>query len=587
MLKQLFFISILLFFSVITKAQLYVTNGEIVTVSTSGDLNLQEDLNNNGTITNLTLGGNNVQNILGTGTINTLIVNKSGGTATGTAGMQTITSLLTPTAGTLAAAGYITLQSNHTATAYATSGAATISGLNIQHYLTSNQRGWRLIGSPFTTGVTLANLATASNIDITYGSVGANGYGGTSAPSAETYVPATNTWTTYIVSSNTWNANSSIALYIRGIKGEGIPGSGTGWLSGLNYVTPSTVTLQAQGTLNVAEALFSVSANKPNIIANPFAAPISLNAVLNANTGFSSTIGYYDPTLSSTGVTTKAGGYSTSIPSSSDIIIPPMGSFVITSTGGTNFTVPSSAINTSATPTLGVLGLGGNKPSVISLSIISDTIFYDAFTLRFDATATAATGDKYDFIKMANQNLDLYSISSDIKELAYDNRSAGLAEQIIPIGIRSDLQKCFTINAINNANVNALLRDNLLHKDIPLIGNDNYSFNITSDSASQGNNRFQIILNAKASITSINPSIENFTAEILGNVTGSNTITVKIMGSKGPVNIRATDMAGRNLSITQSGDGIQKVQLGNIRSGMLLLQFSDGKSTITKKIIKF
>ena len=187
--KQLFIITTLLLFSVVTEAQLYVTTGETITVSTSGDLNLQESLNNNGTITNLTLGGAGTNTITGTGSIGTLIVNTTG-TFTASSGMQTITSLLKPTAGTLAAGGYITLQSNNSGTAYGTSGAATITGLNVQHYLSSNQRGWRLVGSPFTTGVTLASLATASNIDITYG--GNNGYGGTSAPSSEYYVPSTN-----------------------------------------------------------------------------------------------------------------------------------------------------------------------------------------------------------------------------------------------------------------------------------------------------------------------------------------------------------------------------------------------------------
>jgi hypothetical protein len=38
-------------------AQLYVNNGETITDSTSGEMVLQEDLNNNGSIANLTLGG--------------------------------------------------------------------------------------------------------------------------------------------------------------------------------------------------------------------------------------------------------------------------------------------------------------------------------------------------------------------------------------------------------------------------------------------------------------------------------------------------------------------------------------------------
>ncbi|MDE3235651.1 MAG: hypothetical protein KGO81_06835, partial [Bacteroidota bacterium] len=109
--------------STVSFSQLYVSSGETVTVSTSGDLNLQESLVNNGTITNLTLGGSGTGNTIGgTGSIGTLIVNTTG-TFTASSGMQTITSLLTPTAGTLAAGGYVTLQSNSSSTAYGTSGA--------------------------------------------------------------------------------------------------------------------------------------------------------------------------------------------------------------------------------------------------------------------------------------------------------------------------------------------------------------------------------------------------------------------------------------------------------------------------------
>jgi len=580
MAKQLFIITTCLFFSFISKAQLYVPTGETITVSTSGDLNLQESLNNNGTITNLTLGGARTNTIAGTGSIGTLIVNTAG-TFTANSGMQTITSLLTPAAGTLAAGGYITLQSNNSGTAYGTSGAAIITGLNVQHYLTSNQRGWRLVGSPFTTGYALSSLASASNIDITYG--GTNAYGGISAASAETYVPSSNSWTTYASGSNLWAANSSMALFIRGTTGQGITGSGSGWVSGLNYTNPSYVTIQAQGTLNVADASFVVTAAKPNIIANPFAAPISLNAVLSANpTGYSSTIGYYNPTLGSTGVSSKAGGYGTGTPSSADIIIPPMGSFVITSTTGTSFTVPATAINTSSTPTPGVLGMENNT---IALNISgADSVFYDAFTLRLDANATGATGDKYDFYKMANQNVDLYSISTDNQQLAYDNRAVGTTEQIIPLGIRSGVLQNFTINAVNNTSVSAVLKDNLLHTETTLSGNTNYNFSITTDSATQGNNRFQIVLNAKPTVAIAVNTSSNIT--IFPNPT-SDYIMVQLPTGTASYTISVTDVAGSKLQDLVGGAGsLVKIPVKQYSNGYYIVTVSDGKNIISKELLK-
>jgi hypothetical protein len=73
------------------------------------DLQVQENLNNNGTIDFLTLSGAAAQSVFGTGTITNLKLNKSAGTATCTGGMQRILATLNLTAGNLAADGYLTL----------------------------------------------------------------------------------------------------------------------------------------------------------------------------------------------------------------------------------------------------------------------------------------------------------------------------------------------------------------------------------------------------------------------------------------------------------------------------------------------
>ena len=76
-MKKLIFCVSLLIFSFGSKAQFYLSSGETITVPTSNDFFLQEDLINGGTITNLTINGSNALNISGTGTINNLIVNNN------------------------------------------------------------------------------------------------------------------------------------------------------------------------------------------------------------------------------------------------------------------------------------------------------------------------------------------------------------------------------------------------------------------------------------------------------------------------------------------------------------------------------
>lgn len=141
-------------------AQLHISAGERVYVGTSEYLQLQENLVNNGAIDHLILSGGSSQTITGTGTISNLKLNKSANSASITSGMQTITGWLTPTAGTLAANGYLTLKSDINGTARVAVGSASggyITGNVIaERFIPQNinaggtGRAWRLVTIPVT-----------------------------------------------------------------------------------------------------------------------------------------------------------------------------------------------------------------------------------------------------------------------------------------------------------------------------------------------------------------------------------------------------------------------------------------------------
>ena len=150
------------------QAQLHVQSGERLYVTTADELSLTENLSNNGTIDHLTLSGGSIQTISGTGAISSLKINKSAGSASIASGMQTITGVLTPTAGTLAANGYLTLKSDLNGTARVAAGVASggyITGNVIaERYIPLNTnsggtgRAWRLITIPVTGTGTLRNF---------------------------------------------------------------------------------------------------------------------------------------------------------------------------------------------------------------------------------------------------------------------------------------------------------------------------------------------------------------------------------------------------------------------------------------------
>ena len=150
------------------QAQLHVASTERIIVSLTNELNLADDLSNSGTIDHLTLGGGNAQLITGTGTIGSLVVNKTTGTtATITSGMQSLTGLLTPTSGTLASNGNLTLRSNASGTARVASlgtGAAISGSVVAERYIPQNSnsggtgRAWRLVSIPVTGTGTLRDF---------------------------------------------------------------------------------------------------------------------------------------------------------------------------------------------------------------------------------------------------------------------------------------------------------------------------------------------------------------------------------------------------------------------------------------------
>jgi hypothetical protein len=114
---------------------------------------------------------------------------------------------------------------------------------------------------------------------------------------------------------------------------------------------------------------------------------------------------------------------------------------------------------------------------------------------------------------------------------------------------------------------------------------DVYPFSITSDAASHGEQRFELSFSTKTTATANDPA-GSLTANVLGDITSSNLIAVQIAGAQAPVTIAVKDMNGKAIRTINAVNGIQYLNVGNTAAGMLVLQFSDGKNSVTKKVIK-
>ena len=425
------------------------------------------------------------------------------------------------------------------------------------------QRGFRLFANPFSTAQTIASVASNNGITI-----------GTSVPTSgltDSRIFSSNAWAN--VTGTTWAANTPYALFIRGLTTE---------VTGLTYTGgPSAFTYSVSGTLN-GNSTSITPANTSDfiLVGNPYAAPVNTQALTGQNPA-----PYYTYQIAVSGTPqVDAGGWVASGGNSNiSTTIPVLGVVAYKPASTSTFNITTSDINTGGTLQTGLFGV---EPSTTQLELLVEQsgYFKDKMFVRLDATATTNGTDYYELKKLYNTNVNVYSITPDDSRMAIDARNV---LSTIPLGI-SALPGNYNFKLSNNnlpVGTTVYLNDKLLNTQAELKAGDVYNFSITSDAATHGEQRFSLSFSSKTTLIATDPT-DGLTANVLGNITNSNLIAVQIAGATAPVTIAIKDMSGKAISNVNAVNGIQYVNVGNAASGMLILQISDGKNSVTKKVIK-
>ena len=573
---------------------LFVQNN--ATVNNTGTLNIGSTLSNNGNITgsgttvlNGTMSSQTLDSI---GTISNLTINNN--VAITATGNQTITGVVSLQSGTLNTNGNVTLASNATGTAAIAAidgitNTGSISGtLTAQRYLTA-QRAYRLLGHPFNSGIPLSNLQPY--VDIT----GAGGGLTTGNASAFNYL--TGVWTGYTSNTGLWNTNEALFLFVRGTPGQGIGVTSGGY-------TPNAPTLQLTGTVNTGNLDYTVKAASSfsaagaegwNAIGNPYPAPIDVNSIGNitAPGGTGASIYLWNTSKQSTAEGVASGGYDY-YTLGSPIVIPMYGAFFIKNASGINQTIHFSENNKSLTPPLALLG--GMLQQGFQLEI-DDTAnhYWDKLKISFNNTASTAATDNEDLTKLSNTLLDFYSISSDDKKLAINRRPVlPDTSAMIPLGITTAVSKTFIMNAsaVNlPANASYYLHDKYTEKWVSITNGMNYPFATNTDTASKGNNRFEVLM--KPNVLTITDTIAATPTRLSVIATPNpvvSTLSISYTSPEAlPTTIRITDASGKTVYQLNAGtvqSGTIQVRAAAWSRGVYIVQVSNGKEMVTQKIIK-
>lgn len=561
-----------------------------------GTLNVAGSITNSGILDasrgTIILDGNAPQYITGKVLVKNFTVNNAAGVTTDTV---YLTGQYTPLSGTLNTSDKLFLVSDSSGTASIGVGTEPYisGGVTVQRYH-ANKRAWLLISAP----LTMNGLDTATTHF--HGDIKRNWQ-------AQTYITAPSVYTQYGMDAavnntyamlrwtgaawgrvtNTLNdtsliglttgntaANNPFFLFVRGDRSI-LPTAGS--------ISSSFVTLEAKGALQTGTKTVDIStAGTYALVANPYAAPISLNQFLVDNSGLVSGntyLYYWDPNNSTTGGYTTAiyNGGSCSFSGNNPANIKPdyiqSGQAFFVTKGSVNtisFNEGQKSIGNSSNTVF-----GSNKLSTIKVDLSMGNNYIDGvlgmYNNSYSAAVIAPTEDAYKFwsneegIAIARGGTNL-SVEARPEMLGYDTMFLFLNKMIVGNTYN------FNIAGTNIAtNITGTLIDKYLNKNtiLDLTTSNKVTFSIDTATIAKAANRFIIVFNVKAPLyltaIRIKASVVAKTALINWTVASEKEVNHYIVehSTNGTNFIAINNIASRNIDNSNYSYSDIKVLNGN------------------------
>lgn len=533
-----------------------------------------------------TVNGNIINNGIGISGIGNLTIAASStisGNTISFSGKLTVNS-----GATLTTADLLTLASDATNTGYVANSAGTISGnVTVQRYI-PGKRVYRFLSHPFTGNLAMSSLT--DNIDITgaggtpFTTTGSNSssafsYDNTNGNSSLTNDPG---WQA-LTAASTFNTKTAYRILVRGTKGQ------VGSLNGGVY-TPAAVTLDWTGTVNQGNQIITLANNGVNkaynFIGNPYPSPVDLSLITkgsNINANFS----VWNATVGA------RGAYATQAFTTS-YILPSGGAFFTQTSANTNNTITfTEASKSTGMPVLLFRTNAVEDKLIIEVDDAAGN-YADKLEFFFDnknKNYTVNNDALWDAEKMANPDANIYSVSNDGSKLAIDRRPIN-NNDTIQLGFTNSASASFNFVVKElpsiNLNYDLFLRDKWLNTEAPLLANAIIPIQITNDTASHGNRRFEIVTRLKKN--TLPTMASKFAVSVFPNPS-SDKINVVYAGLNvdEKTNITLINAEGKTVKFIEAGkidSGSQTINVKQLSNGVYIIQLINGDNKQNIQIIK-
>lgn len=281
-----------------------------------------------------------------------------------------------------------------------------------------------------------------------------------------------------------------------------------------------------------------------------------------------------------------AGGYSC-IPFGTSYILPSFGAFIVKSYDTAHNAIMFTENMKSEYVADDLLPPASFPEDFIELRLYQDSIFYDRLLIRGVDSAWVGI-DRLDGEKIPNPGTSLYSLSRENKPLSVDTRPLNAASQI-PLGITGNEPGSFSIrmHSLRLPPGSPLqLHDRYMRKWLPLHTDSSYHFQVTDDTASFGEHRFEITAYYREPDTAIATRLVMHVAP----VPATHTISVQFRTwEKGSTLIRLLTQQGyplRQYFLGAINQGTCRIPISDLPAGVYLLELRCGSQVSVQRVIK-